>query len=84
MNSVYFHNLSEASFRYFNNTYLEAPSGYEKIKDNALSNYSDLKTLIIPEGYLSIGKNAFANCINLEKVILPSSLLPPATMQQSC
>lgn len=44
------------------------------IGDEAFSDKSSIKSIVIPEGVTKIGENAFLNCSQLQKVSLPSSL----------
>ncbi len=43
----------------------------EVIPDNAFSNMSNLKSVVIPDNVISVGSGAFAGCENLESVTLP-------------
>lgn len=44
------------------------------ISDNAFSNLSGVKGIIIPDGIVKIGKDAFANCCDLEFVVFGNNV----------
>lgn len=48
--------------------------GVTEIGDNAFTQYTSLKSIVIPEGVTKIGANAFAGCANLKNIELPDSI----------
>lgn len=49
-------------------------NNFTSIGNNALKNYTSLKSIKILEGVTSIGNNAFENCTSLENISIPESI----------